>query len=83
MAFFSVGSGYVDLILGGVVSLFLFGIFPFFLLFSRPWGSRSVRPRGWLCGVSFLFLFLYATFHGWTYRTVYIFYVMGLYIAAR
>ena len=67
LAFFSFGLGYADLVLGGVVSLFLFGIFPSFLLFSCPWGSRCARPWGWLCGVSFLFLFLYATFHGWTY----------------
>ena len=83
VGFFSLGLGYVALLFGGVASLFLFGIFSSFLLFSRPWGSRSARPWGWLDGVSFLFLFLYATFPGWTYRTLYISYLMGLYIAAR
>ena len=45
MAFFSLGSGYVVLLLGGFVSLFLFDIFPLFF-FSLVWGGLGVLDHG-------------------------------------
>ena len=45
MAFFSLGSGYVVLLLGGFVSLLLFAIFPLFF-FSLVRGGLGVLDHG-------------------------------------
>ena len=45
LAFFSLGSGSVGLLLGGFVSLFLFGIFPLFF-FSLIRGGLGVLDHG-------------------------------------